>query len=93
MKEPRQVIVVIAPKFQQAKHFAQSIKGWSNLEWRYAREPHHLAGLMNIVLYDVRAPRYEMSPREKEWMEALELQISAYERIGRIVKRNDVNLL
>lgn len=88
--------VILAWTFAQAKHFAQSME-WTRKEWDYLDPSDRCAkgirGRHDIVLYDVRAPRYHASFVEKNNMQELwTTHITPALNAERIAKLNVVNL-
>lgn len=85
---------VVAYTHPQAKHFAQSM-GWVRSEWEYVnpRNPKpSLAGMYNLLVYDVRAPRYTPIGGEAADMERLQAELQIMVNSGRIARLNVVNL-
>jgi len=56
---------VVAWTHAQARHFAQTME-WQRSEWEYVnpRYPERMQGLYNVLLYEVRAPRYRPTQQE-----------------------------
>jgi predicted hydrolase (HD superfamily) len=83
---------VIAWTYAQAKHYAQSIMRWKCDEWVYVNDTYRLRGLYGILMYDVRAPRYEPEKHEIARMEAIQQETQIMNSAGRIARLNVVNL-
>lgn len=84
---------VVAWTHAQARHFAQSMD-WTRSEWDFAnpRSPERLLGLYNIVLYEVRAPRYRPSIVEQRDMDYFWECVRPMMDSARIARHNVVNL-
>ena len=85
---------VLAWTHKQALHFARSMMGWARSEWQFVdAKGDALRGLYGVVLYDIRAPRYQPSLNDRENMERCRREIvDPGLQSGRIVKINVVNL-
>lgn len=85
---------IVAYTHAQARHFAQTMD-WVRSEWEYVnpRNPKpSLAGMYNLVVYDVRAPRYTPIAGEAPAMERLQAELQIMQSAGRIVRLNVVNI-
>jgi hypothetical protein len=85
---------VVAYTHAQARHFAQSM-GWVRSEWEYVnpRNPKpSLAGMYNLIVYNVRAPRYTPIQGEEPAMERLQTELQIMVQSGRIARLNVANL-
>lgn len=84
---------VIAWTHAQARHFAQTMD-WTRSEWHYIEPRAHekMLGLYNILVYDVRAPRYRPTQIEAENMDRMQAQLQIMALSGRIARINVVNL-
>ena len=85
---------VLAWTHAQALHFARTME-WKRSEWRYvgpSQSPEGMKGMYGIVLYEVRAPRYNATPIERDRMERTLAEIAIIQNSGRIIKTNVVNL-
>ena len=85
---------IVAYTHPQARHFAQSM-GWVRSEWEYVnpRNPKpSLAGMYNLIVYNVRTPRYIPIQGEVPAMERMQAELQIMVSSGRIARLNVVNL-
>lgn len=84
---------VVAWTHAQARHFAQSMD-WARSEWEYVnpKSPERLLGLYNVVLYEVRAPRYQPNAVERRDMDYFWEVVRPMLDSTRIARHNVVNL-
>lgn len=86
---------VLAWTHAQALHFARTME-WKRSEWRYVGPGdggvERLKGMHTVILYEVRAPRYNATPIERDRMERILAEIAIMQNSGRIIKTNVVNL-
>lgn len=83
--------LVLAYTHAQALHFAKTMQ-WARSEWRMIRDKRDLLGICDVVLYDLRAPRYAPTKSEQARMETLRHEVEIMQVSGRIMRSNVVNL-
>lgn len=83
--------MVLAWTHAQALHYAKHM-GWSRSEWRLVRDDRDLKGVYNVILFDLRAPRYQPNHAETLRMDRIRNEVAISEQAGRIIRINVVNL-
>jgi hypothetical protein len=85
--------LVLAWTHAQARHFAQSME-WTRAEWTFIGpgQDEKAMGLYDVILFDVRAPRYLPTEVERDKMERTREHLQVNISCGRIAKLNVVNL-